>query len=110
MDQQQPFYLMFGLVGLLLGGLGMWFILADHPFESPEIRGGPVDETEVPLLAQTLADEGKEVDEDAISRILELHSAYFDGRIHDSLAAAEAARLEADRTRDIQELARRDVG
>jgi hypothetical protein len=102
MDQQQPFYLMFGLVGLLLGGLSVWFILADHPFESPEVRGGPVDETEVPLLAQTLMDEGKQVDEATIARVIELHTAYFDGTIHDTVAAAEAARLEAERVREFR--------
>jgi hypothetical protein len=94
-----PFYLFFGIMGLVTGGLIVWLLMAERAFEIGEVRGGPVDEAEAPLLARALAEDGHTVDEATVQKLLELHDAYFDGRIHDSLAAAESARLEAERVR-----------
>jgi hypothetical protein len=94
-----PFYLFFGIMGLVTGGLIVWLLMAERAFEIGEVRGGPVDEVEAPLLARALAEDGHTVDEATVQKLLELHDAYFDGRIHDSLAAAESARLEAERVR-----------
>jgi hypothetical protein len=94
-----PFYLFFGIMGLVTGGLIVWLLMAERAFEIGEVRGGPVDEAEAPLLARALAEDGHTVDEATVQKLLELHDAYFDGRIHDSLAAAESARLEAERAR-----------
>jgi hypothetical protein len=105
----EPFYLFFGILGLIVGGIVVWFVLAEHPFEGPELRGGPVDEVEASFLAQRLAGEGHPIEEETIARLIELHQAYFDGRIWDSVAAAEAARVDAERTPQVQETADRDV-
>jgi hypothetical protein len=94
-----PFYLFFGIMGLVAGGLIVWLLMAERAFEAGEVRGGPVDEAEAPLLVRALAEDGHTVDEAAVQRLLELHDAYFDGRIHDSLAAAESARIQAERLR-----------
>jgi hypothetical protein len=94
-----PFYLFFGIMGLVTGGLIVWLLMAERAFEIGEVRGGPVDEAEAPLLARALAEDGHTVDEATVQKLLELHDAYFEGRIHDSLAAAESARLEAERAR-----------
>ena len=75
-----PFYFFFGLLGLVVGGLVAWFVLANHPFESLETPGGPVDEVEASHLAAMMAREGMPVDEAAVVRLLELHGAYVDGR------------------------------
>jgi hypothetical protein len=94
-----PFYLFFGIMGLVAGGLIVWLLMAERAFEIGEVRGGPVDEAEAPLLVCALAEDGHTVDEATVQKLLELHDAYFDGRIRDSLAAAENARLEAERVR-----------
>jgi len=111
-----PFYVFFGILGLVAGAAVVWFVLAAHPFEH-EVRGGPVDDMEAGLIAKLLAGEGRTVDEATISRVIELHDAYFDGKINDSVKAAEEARLEAEwqqaeaqRQKDVAEMARRDVG
>jgi hypothetical protein len=105
-----PFYLFFGIMGLVAGGLIVWFLMIEHPFENAEIRGGPVDQVEVPLLVKSMADDGVIVDEAIVARVIELHEAYFDGRIYDSLVAAENARIEAERARLIAaEYARREA-
>jgi hypothetical protein len=104
-----PFYIFFGIFGAVIGAAVVWFLLAEHPFETGEVKGGPIDELEVPLLVKLLADDGKPVDEATVTRLLEFHSSYFDGKIRDSVAEAERARGEEERTRAIQELARRDV-
>lgn len=104
-----PFYLFFGLVGLVVGGLVVWFMLADHPFESMETPGGPVDSVEASLLAKEMADDARPIDEETITKLLELHGVYVDGVFRETQAAAEAARLEAERTRRIQEMAHKDV-
>jgi hypothetical protein len=75
-----PFYFFFGLLGLVVGGLVTWFVLANHPFESLETPAGPVDEVEASYLAAKMAGEGMPVEEAAVVRLLELHGAYVDGR------------------------------
>ncbi len=109
MSLDMPFYFFFGIVGLVAGGLVVWFLLAEHPFESLETPGGPVDAAEASLLAKQMADSGHPIDEDTITRLLQLHGAYVDGKINESLAAAEAARLEAERARLAQETAPKDA-
>jgi hypothetical protein len=94
-----PFYVFFGIMGLVGGGLIVWLMMVERPFETLAVRGGPVDSVEAPLLVKALAEDGKAVDEETVLKLLDLHAAYFDGRIHDSLAAAEDARLEAERAR-----------
>jgi hypothetical protein len=94
-----PFYFFFGLLGLMVGSLVTWFFLADHPFESLETPGGPVDAVEAALLVKDLADDGVSVDEPTVIRILNMHGAYVDGKIREAEAAAEAARLEARQAR-----------
>lgn len=94
-----PFYFFFGLLGLVIGGLLTWFFLADHPFESLETPGGPVDLLEAGLLAKELAADGIEVDEATIIRLLNLHGAYVDGKIREVEATAQDRRDEAERAR-----------
>jgi hypothetical protein len=94
-----PFYFFFGLLGLVIGGLLTWFFLADHPFESLETPGGPVDLLEAGLLAKELAADGIEVDEATIIRLLNLHGAYVDGKIREAEATAQDRRDEAERAR-----------
>lgn len=94
-----PFYFFFGLLGLVIGGLLTWFFLADHPFESIETPGGPVDPVEASLLQKDMADAGIDIDERTIVKLLNLHGHYVDGKIREAEAAAEAARREAQRAR-----------
>ena len=105
MSLDMPFYFFFGILGLVAGGLIVWFLMADHPFESLETSGGPVDEAEVSLLAKEMADDGRPVDEDTITKLLGLHGDYVDGRIREAQAKAEAARIEAERAKLAQESA-----
>ena len=91
-----PFYFFFALLGLLIGALLTWFFLADHPFESVETPGGPVDELEAGLLVKEMKADGYDVEEDAVVRLLHLHGNYVDGKIREAQAAAEAARREAE--------------
>ena len=104
-----PFYFFFGLLGLVIGGLLTWFFLADHPFESLETPGGPVDLLEAGLLAREMAADGIDVDEATIIRLLNLHGAYVDGQIREAQAAAEAERIETDRKQILQEKAGTDA-
>lgn len=90
-----PYYFFFGLLGLVIGGLLTWFFLADHPFESLETPGGPVDAVEASLLVEQLAADGLSVDEATVVKLLDLHGAYVDGKIREAQAAAEKGRLEA---------------
>jgi hypothetical protein len=85
-----PFYFFFGLLGLVVGGLVTWFLLADHPFESHEVLGGPVDGAEAPWLAERMKAEGMPVDEAAIIRVLELHGQYVEGESPESEDEAAA--------------------
>jgi hypothetical protein len=109
MSLDMPFYFFFGIVGLVAGGLVVWFLLAEHPFESLETPGGPVDAAEASLLAKAMADDGRPIDEATIEKLLKLHGAYVEGKIRDSLAAAEAARLEAEQARLATESAPEDA-
>lgn len=105
-----PFYFFFGLLGLVIGGLLTWFFLADHPFESLETPGGPVDLLEAGLLAKEMAADGIEIEEATIIRVLNLHGAYVDGQIREAQAAAEAERIEAERLQIRQEKAGNKAG
>jgi hypothetical protein len=105
-----PFYFFFGILGLVIGSLVTWFFLADHPFESMETPGGVVDSVEASLLAKELAADGMPIDETTIAKLLDLHGAYVDGKIREAQAAAEAARLEAERTQATQEMTGKDAG
>ena len=89
-----PFYFFFSILGLLIGGLLTWFFIADHPFESLEAPGGPVDELEAALLAKEMSADGYTIDEVTVVRLLHLHGNYVEGRIREAQAAAETARLE----------------
>jgi hypothetical protein len=98
-----PFYFFFGILGLVIGGLLTWFFLADHPFESLEAPGGPVDLVEASLLVKELAADGITVEEPTVVRILNMHGSYVDGKIREAQAAAEADRAEALRQAKIQQ-------
>jgi hypothetical protein len=100
-----PFYFFFGLLGLLVGALLTWFFLADHPFESMETPGGPVDTVEAALLVKELAADGISTDEATVVRLLNLHGDYVDGKIREAQAAADARRLETERTQSVQDAA-----
>jgi hypothetical protein len=56
-----------------------------------------------------MADDGRPIDEATIEKLLKLHGAYVEGKIRDSLAAAEAARLEAEQARLATESAPEDA-
>jgi hypothetical protein len=105
-----PFYFFFGLLGLVIGALLTWFFLADHPFESLETPGGPVDAVEAALLVKDLGDDGITVDEPTVIRILNMHGAYVDGKIREAQAAAEAARLEERKALAKQQESGKDAG
>jgi hypothetical protein len=105
-----PFYFFFGLLGLVIGGLLAWFFLADHPFESIETPGGPVDDVEASLLARQMEADGITIDEATIVKLLNMHGVYVDGRVREARAAAEKARREARaRARAAAEKARRET-
>jgi hypothetical protein len=108
--QEMPFYFFFGLLGLVIGGLLTWFFLADHPFESIETPGGPVDSVEASLLAHEMEADGVAIDEATVVKLLNLHGAYVDGRIREAQAAAETARLEAERAQLPEPAATKDAG
>ena len=91
-----PFYFFFASLGLLIGAVVTWFLLADHPFESMETPGGPVDPVEASLLSKELAADGIELGEATISRVLDLHGAYVDGKFREAQAKAESARVDAE--------------
>jgi hypothetical protein len=90
-----PFYFFFGLLGLSIGALGVWFLLSNHPFESLETPGGPVDSAEAPYLVERMVAEGMPVDEATVVRVLELHGAYVDG-IAEPEPAIERAGIEPE--------------
>ncbi len=92
-----PFYVFFGILGLMIGALVVWFVLAEHPFESAEVPGGPVDDAESALLARMMADEGSPMDERTVERLLHLHGEYVEGRIRQVMEEQDAARLEAEK-------------
>ena len=85
-----PFYFFFGLLGLAIGALVVWLLLADHPFEGPEQPVGPVDEVEATMIAGALAKRGRPVDEETVADVIELHNAYLEGTIREELAATAA--------------------
>jgi hypothetical protein len=94
MDQQQPFYLFFGLFGLVLGGATVWFLMANHPFEDKEPPPGPVDALEAGFLAQQMTERGQPMDEETVAQLLDLHTAYLEGRP----AEEPSPRIEVKRT------------
>ena len=95
MDQEQPFYLFFGLIGLVLGGVLVWFLMADHPFENRGSPPGPVDDLEAGLLAGEMTRRGQPIDEETVAQVLALHSAYLEGRYADELERTRETRLDA---------------
>jgi hypothetical protein len=100
-----PYFFLFLVLGMVIGGLGTWVLLAEHPFESVETPGGPVDAVEASLLASEMTADGQPIDEATVAKLLRLHGAYVDGRIREAQAAAETARLEAERTQAVGETA-----
>jgi len=84
-----PWYFFCLIIGLLIGALLTWFLLADHPFESREAPGGPVDQLESGVLASQLKEAGIQVEEATITRVLELHGAYVVGRLEDEPAGVD---------------------
>jgi hypothetical protein len=104
-----PYFFLFLVLGLVIGGLTTWVFLAEHPFESSEAPGGPVDAVEASLLAAEMAADGQTIGEDTVVKLLQLHGAYVDGKIRAAQAGAESKRLEAERAQAIAELARKDA-
>jgi hypothetical protein len=92
------FYFFFGIFGFVVGAMVTWFFMANHPFESLETPGGPVDEAETSLLASLLAEEGIDLDEATIVRVLQLHGTYVDGHMGHEMQARQDALDEATRT------------
>ena len=103
-----PYYFFFALLGLVIGGLLTWFFLADHPFESIETPGGPVDSAEASLLAKEMAAGGVAIDEATVVKLLNLHGAYVDGKYREAQAAADAAR-EVERAQPGEPAATKDA-
>src|ERR1035437_430952 len=100
-----PFLFFFGLLGLAGGTLVVWLLLADHPFEGPEPPLGPVDKVEATMLARAMEKRGRPVDEEAVVDLIELHTAYLEGRISEQLALTAADRVEAARAKSEAEAA-----
>jgi hypothetical protein len=92
-----PFYVFFGILGLVAGALIVWFVMAEHPFETPEVPGGPVDEAEAALLAEMMARDGRPMDEATVAMLHELHGDYVVGRIRDAQSEADKRRIEEER-------------
>lgn len=93
-----PFYFFFGILGLVVGGLITWFFVADHPFESRETPGGPVDALEASFLAGQMEAAGSPIDEATVTRLLELHGTYVDGWMRDHAEAETEAEAEPSRS------------
>ena len=104
-----PYFFLFLVLGLVIGGLTAWIFLAGHPFESVETPGGPVDAVEAALLVKQMEADGQPIDEATVIRLLKLHGAYVDGPYRVAQDAAEAARVEAERMLAIQEMTPKDV-
>src|ERR1035437_7187356 len=100
-----PFLFFFGLLGLAVGTLVVWLLLADHPFEGPEPPLGPVDKVEATMLARAMEKRGRPVDEETVVDLIELHTAYLEGRISEQLALTAADRVEAARAKSEAEAA-----
>ena len=90
-----PFYFWTVILGMVVGAGIAWFLLADHPFESREAPGGPVDDLEAGVITTQLEAEGIELPEATIVRVLELHGAYVVGE--GTMAATPAEVEPADR-------------
>ena len=91
-----PFYFWTVILGMIIGAAVTWFLVADHPFESREAPGGPVDDLEVGVLAAQLKAEGTELSESVITRVLELHGAYVVGEPTASALETSAAETETE--------------
>ena len=87
-----PFYFFFGLLGLAVGALVVWLLVADHPFEGPEPPIGPVDEVEATMLVRAMARRGRPMDEGTVVDLIALHTAYLEGRISDELVVTARPR------------------
>jgi hypothetical protein len=81
-----PFYFYTIILGMVIGAVFTWFIVADHPFESREAPGGPVDGLESGVLATQMKSAGFDVDEAAVTKVLRLHGAYVVGDRLDDVA------------------------
>lgn len=92
-----PFYLYFGLLGLVIGGVIVWLLNAAHPFETREEPWRPPDELEAGFLAHEMSERGRPLDEETVAELLELHSAYLDGRIREEQARTAALKIETAR-------------
>ena len=97
MSTDLPFYFFFGILGLVIGGLVVWFLLAEHPFEVPEELGGPVDSVETALIAREMASRGRPIDDETVNEVLEIHAAYLEGHFDSDHQRAERERLRAER-------------
>jgi hypothetical protein len=84
-----PFYFYTIVLGIAIGAVFTWFLVADHPFESLEAPGGPVDGLESGVLASQMRSAGFEVDEAAVTRLLQLHGAYVVGERLDEAGRGE---------------------
>lgn len=74
-----PFYFYTIILGIVIGAVFTWFLVADHPFESRETPGGPVDEVEAGVLATQMKSSGFDVNEVAVTKLLQLHGEYVVG-------------------------------
>ena len=90
-----PFYFFCLLLGMIIGALFTWFLLAEHPFESREAPGGPVDDLEAGMLADQLKAAGTDLDEETVVRLLQLHGAYVVGREEAAADSTAEAHVEA---------------
>ena len=91
-----PFLFFCLILGMVVGGLLTWFMIADHPFESREAPGGPVDPLEAGVVAGQMADAGQPVDEASVKKVLELHGAYVVGRFREEQRKAEVERAAGE--------------
>jgi hypothetical protein len=90
-----PFYFFCLLLGMLIGALFTWFLLAEHPFESREAPGGPVDQLEAGMLADQMKASGTDLDEETVVKLLQLHGAYVVGREETAAEPSGRERVEA---------------
>jgi hypothetical protein len=92
---EMPFYFFCLLLGMLIGALFTWFLLAEHPFESREAPGGPVDQLEAGMLADQMKASGTDLDEETVVKLLQLHGAYVVGREETAAEPSGRERVEA---------------
>jgi hypothetical protein len=96
-----PFYFYAIILGIVIGAVFTWFIVADHPFESREAPGGPVDPLEAGVLAAQMQSAGIDVDEKAVVLLLQLHGAYVVGDQIEAPASVEGPDSGSDEVEDL---------